>query len=198
MDDFNVGQKYQLPITCIVDEKGNLNNDAEKFCGLNVLKDANDLIIEDLEKNNLLLLKEKYKHRYPYDWRTKKPTIFRATEQWFASVEGFRSSALKAIEDVEWMPCRKQEKKEFIQWLLEEEIGVFLGKGHGESQYQFSMKKMGKKYYLIVKLLIIYKIYFKSMEQIFGGTGMRKNYYQKNIKKNLIVGKRFRYYGCLV
>ena len=65
MDDFNVGQKYQLPITCIVDEKGNLNNDAEKFCGLNVLKDANDLIIEDLEKNNLLLLKEKYKHRYP-------------------------------------------------------------------------------------------------------------------------------------
>ena len=62
------------------------------------------MIIEDLEKNNLLLLKENYKHRYPYDWRTKKPTIFRATEQWFASVEGFRSSALKAIEDVEWMP----------------------------------------------------------------------------------------------
>ena len=104
MDDFNVGQKYKLPITCIVDEKGNLNNYAEKFCGLNVLKDANDLIIEDLEKNNLLLLKEEYKHRYPYDWRTKKPTIFRATEQWFASVEGFRNSALKAIEDVEWMP----------------------------------------------------------------------------------------------
>ena len=87
---------------CIRDS--NLNKHAEKFCGLNVLKDANDLIIEDLEKNNLLLLKENYKHRYPYDWRTKKPTIFRATEQWFASVEGFRSSALKAIEDVEWMP----------------------------------------------------------------------------------------------
>ena len=52
----------------------------------------------------MLLLKENYKHRYPYDWRTKKPTIFRATEQWFASVNGFRSSALKAIEDVEWMP----------------------------------------------------------------------------------------------
>ena len=104
IDDFNVGKKYKLPITCIVDEKGNLNQDAEKFCGLNVLKNANDLIIEDLRKNNLLLCEEKYKHRYPYDWRTKKPTIFRATEQWFASVEGFRSSALKAIEDVEWMP----------------------------------------------------------------------------------------------
>ena len=53
-----LGKKYQLPITCIVDEKGNLNKHAEKFCGLNVLRDANDLIIEDLEKNNLLLLKE--------------------------------------------------------------------------------------------------------------------------------------------
>ncbi len=104
IDDFNVGQKYDLPITCVVDEKGNLNEYSGQFKGSNVLKDANDLIIEHLKGNNLLLLQENYKHRYPYDWRTKKPTIFRATEQWFASVNGFRSSALKAIEDVEWMP----------------------------------------------------------------------------------------------
>ena len=97
MDDFIVGQKYNLPITCVVDEKGNLNEDADEFKGFNVLKDANDQIIANLEKNNLLLLQENYKHRYPYDWRTKKPTIFRATEQWFASVEGFRSSALESI-----------------------------------------------------------------------------------------------------
>ena len=58
----------------------------------------------------MLLLKENYKHRYPYDWRTKKPTIFRATEQWFASVNGFRSSALKAIEDVEWMPATGKKR----------------------------------------------------------------------------------------
>ena len=51
------------------------------------------------------MLKEiPYEHRYPYDWRTKKPTIFRATEQWFASVEGFRDKALSAIEDVIWLP----------------------------------------------------------------------------------------------
>ena len=55
-----------------------------------------------------------------------KPTIFRATEQWFASVNGFRSSALKAIEDVEWMPAT--ERKEFILWSLVEVIGVFLDK----------------------------------------------------------------------
>ena len=43
-------------------------------------------------------------HKYPYDWRTKKPTIFRATEQWFASVEGFRQAAVDAIGEVKWIP----------------------------------------------------------------------------------------------
>eukprot|EP01036_Dinobryon_divergens_P047979 gene47978-64375_t len=52
-----------------------------------------------------LLAEHRYEHRYPYDWRTKKPTIFRATEQWFASVEGFRSQALAAIAEVEWLPA---------------------------------------------------------------------------------------------
>ncbi len=104
LDDFNVGLKYELPITCVVDEKGILNEAAGHFMGLNVLKDANDQIINFLENEKTLILKENYKHRYPYDWRTKKPTIFRATEQWFASVDGFRSSALDAIDDVEWMP----------------------------------------------------------------------------------------------
>ena len=116
MDDFIVGQKYNLPITCVVDEKGNLNEDADEFKGFNVLKDANDQIIANLEKNNLLLLQENYKHRYPYDWRTKKPTIFRATEQWFASVEGFRSSALESIDKVEWTP--KTGKKRIYSMVI--------------------------------------------------------------------------------
>ena len=104
IDDFNTGLNYKLPITCIVDEKGNLTDDAGIFKDLNVLKDANDKIIEFLKNKNVLMLMEVYKHRYPYDWRTKKPTIFRATEQWFASVDGFRSSALESIEKVDWMP----------------------------------------------------------------------------------------------
>ena len=104
MDDFNAGIKNKLPITCVVDEKGILNEDASIFCGLNVLKDANDQIIQYLSNKGSLILMENYQHRYPYDWRTKKPTIFRATKQWFASVEGFRVSALDAIDNVEWMP----------------------------------------------------------------------------------------------
>ncbi len=104
VDDFNTGKKYNLPISCPVDEKGFLTKDAGKFEGLNVLKDANNIIINDLISTKSLLKEIPYEHRYPYDWRTKKPTIFRATEQWFASVEGFRDKALSAIEGVTWLP----------------------------------------------------------------------------------------------
>ncbi len=104
IDDFNTGRKNNLPVLCPVDESGFLTSDAGKFAGLNVLKDANSVIIDALENVGSLLKKESYSHRYPYDWRTKKPTIFRATEQWFASVEGFRKDAMQAIESVEWIP----------------------------------------------------------------------------------------------
>ena len=52
----------------------------------------------------LCLQAEKYPHRYPYDWRSKQPVIFRATEQWFASVDGFKKEALEAIKGVRWLP----------------------------------------------------------------------------------------------
>ena len=101
-DDFQVGQKYGLPILSPVDNAGRLTKEAgEEFEGLNVLTDANGAIIEALEREGALLLEELYEHKYPYDWRTKKPTIFRATEQWFASVDGFKSQALDAIDTVQ-------------------------------------------------------------------------------------------------
>ncbi len=104
VDDFNTGRKYNLPVLCPVDEAGNLTAEAGPFAGTNVLKDANPAIIAALEGTGLLLKQERYEHRYPYDWRTKKPTIFRATEQWFASVERFREQALAAIDQVDWLP----------------------------------------------------------------------------------------------
>ena len=104
VDDFNTGRKYNLPVLCPVDEAGNLTDEAGPFAGLNVLKDANAVIITALRDAGALLAQETYAHRYPYDWRTKKPTIFRATEQWFASVEGFRQQALEAIDQVQWLP----------------------------------------------------------------------------------------------
>ncbi len=103
-EDYIVGQRYNLPILSPVDDAGNLTVEAGKFAGLNVLKDANEAIITALQEAGSLLKEEAYQHKYPYDWRTKKPTIFRATEQWFASVEGFRDQALAAIETVNWIP----------------------------------------------------------------------------------------------
>ena len=112
VDDFNTGRKYGLAVLCPVDEAGNLTAEAGPFAGLNVLKDANPAIIAALQEAGALLKEERYEHRYPYDWRTKKPTIFRATEQWFASVEGFREQALAAIDQVEWLPASGRNRIE--------------------------------------------------------------------------------------
>jgi isoleucyl-tRNA synthetase len=109
-EDYIVGQRYGLPIFSPVDAKGNFTEEAGQFAGLNVLKDANEAIINALEEVGSLLKEEPYVHKYPYDWRTKKPTIFRATEQWFASVEGFRDRALKAIAAVEWIPAQGENR----------------------------------------------------------------------------------------
>jgi isoleucyl-tRNA synthetase len=109
-EDYITGQKYHLPILSPVDDKGNFTEEAGEFAGLNVLKDANQAIIDALTAKGSLLKEEAYTHKYPYDWRTKKPTIFRATEQWFASVDGFRDLALKAIKDVTWIPAQGENR----------------------------------------------------------------------------------------
>jgi len=109
-DDFRVGLRYDLPVLCPVDEAGNFTKEAGPFAGLNVLKTANEEITKALIDAKSLLKQEPYQHRYPYDWRTKKPTIYRATEQWFASVEGFRDEAMKAIADVTWIPAQGENR----------------------------------------------------------------------------------------
>ncbi len=70
-----------------------------------MLKEGNAAVIAALQEAGALLKEESYEHKYPYDWRTKQPTIFRATEQWFTSVDGFREAALEAIGKVEWVPA---------------------------------------------------------------------------------------------
>lgn len=109
-EDYMVGQRYGLPILAPVDDDGNFTEEAGAFAGLNVLGDGNLAVIEALKQAQCLLKEEAYVHKYPYDWRTKKPTIFRATEQWFASVEGFRDEALKAISTVKWIPAQGENR----------------------------------------------------------------------------------------
>lgn len=109
-EDYIVGQRYGLPILSPVDDKGIFTSEAGQFEGLNVLKDANEVIINALQEKGSLLKEEPYQHKYPYDWRTKKPTIFRATEQWFTSVEEFRDEALAAIKTVKWIPAQGENR----------------------------------------------------------------------------------------
>ncbi len=109
-EDYIVGQRYGLPILAPVDDNGNFTLEAGQFAGLNVLGDGNQAVIDALTEAGSLLKEEPYQHKYPYDWRTKKPTIFRATEQWFASVEGFREEALRAIASVKWIPAQGENR----------------------------------------------------------------------------------------
>lgn len=100
-EDYQTGLKNGLELLSPVDDVGKFTIEAgEEFAGLSVLGEGNQAIIDALQNEGALLKVEDYGHKYPYDWRTKKPTIFRATDQWFASVEGFRNSALKAIDTV--------------------------------------------------------------------------------------------------
>jgi isoleucyl-tRNA synthetase len=110
LEDYGVGLRYGLDIFAPVDADGNFTAAAGPFAGLNVLDKGNEAVIEALKEAGSLLKEEPYVHKYPYDWRTKKPTIFRATEQWFASVEGFRDAALKAIREVKWIPAQGENR----------------------------------------------------------------------------------------
>jgi len=104
-EDYATGLKNGLELLSPVDDVGKFTIEAgEKFVGMSVLGDGNMAIIDALTESNSLLMVEDYGHKYPYDWRTKKPTIFRATDQWFASVEGFRDDALNAVDTVKWIP----------------------------------------------------------------------------------------------
>nr|XP_029119414.1 isoleucine--tRNA ligase, chloroplastic/mitochondrial isoform X3 [Elaeis guineensis] len=105
-EDYATGLKYGLPILSPVDDEGKFTEEAGQFSGLDVLGSGNAAVVKYLDEQLSLILEEPYKHKYPYDWRTKKPTIFRATEQWFASVDGFRQTAMDAINEVNWIPAQ--------------------------------------------------------------------------------------------
>ncbi|MFC3768730.1 isoleucine--tRNA ligase [Paenibacillus sp. GCM10012303] len=102
-DDFTVGQKYNLGVLCPVDDQGKMTWEAPGFEGVFYDK-ANKLITEKLEQSGHLLKLDFIKHQYAHDWRTKKPVIYRATEQWFASIDKFRGEMLEEIKRVDWTP----------------------------------------------------------------------------------------------
>jgi len=110
VDDFEVCKNYkEIGIVVSVDSKGKMTADAGEFEGLST-DDANKAIAKKLEEIGALFALEKIVHQYPHCWRCKEPILFRATEQWFCSVEDFKDEAIKAIEDVEWIPAWGEER----------------------------------------------------------------------------------------
>ena len=115
-EDYIVAGRYDLPVVSPVDDAGKFTEEAGPFAGLKVvggkgeISEGNQAIIDALTAAGSLLKHEPYVHKYPYDWRTKKPTIFRATEQWFVSVKGFREQSLEEIKQVKWIPAQGENR----------------------------------------------------------------------------------------
>ena len=110
-EDYEVGLLYDLDAYSPVDDSGCFTQDAEFFSGQYVF-DANSDIIDHLEKNGALIAQGTLEHSYPHCWRCKKPVIFRATPQWFISMDktGLRKNALKEIDRVTWIPHWGKER----------------------------------------------------------------------------------------
>ncbi len=101
MDDYLVGLRYNLPVLAPLDHKARFTDQAQPYTG-QFYEKANPVIVEDLKKRGRLLGEGKLAHQYPHCWRCKNPVIYRATEQWFASIEKFREAMLEQIEQVNW------------------------------------------------------------------------------------------------
>ena len=109
-EDFVVCQKYGIKPYCPVDSKGYLmEGTGERLEGL-FYEDANAVVLEILKENNALLKHTIFTHSYPHDWRTGKPLIFRATDQWFCSIEPIRNELIEAIHKVKWYPAWGEQR----------------------------------------------------------------------------------------
>jgi isoleucyl-tRNA synthetase len=103
-EDYEVGKKYNLPVISPLDDQGRFTKEGRQFAGL-TYEEANKAITKELADKGMLLDLSFIQHQFPHCWRCKDPIIFRATEQWFASIDGFRDNALRAIDEVRWIPA---------------------------------------------------------------------------------------------
>ena len=110
-DDYLTGLAYGFDIYTPVDDDGRFIAEVPRYAGLSVFE-ANPLITADMARDGTLLKEDAVTHSYPHCWRCKKPVIFRATEQWFISMEnqGLRSRALEQIGRVRWIPSWGEER----------------------------------------------------------------------------------------
>ena len=108
-DDYQTCMRYGMELVVPVDDYGRHTDYAGKYAGLKT-EESNPIILEDMKASGALFAAEEIIHSYPHHDRCKKPVIFRATPQWFCSVESFKDQAVKAIEDVQWFPAWGEDR----------------------------------------------------------------------------------------
>lgn len=116
-DDFRVGKKYKLPILALVDERGRFKENTGKLQGL-FFKKADSLIIEDLQKRNLLFKEEMYEHDYPFCWRCGTSLMYYLRKSWFIKISKVKKELLRNAEKINWVPAYLK-KGRFGEWLRE-------------------------------------------------------------------------------
>ncbi len=111
VDDFNVCKRYeQIGMVVPVDSEGRMTEDAGAICAGMTTNEANKAIAVHMDATGSLLAMKKIVHQYPHCWRCKQPVLFRATDQWFCSVDSFKDDAVRAIKEVKWMPAWGEDR----------------------------------------------------------------------------------------
>lgn len=115
-EDYEVGQRYGLPVLSPVDQAGRFTQEAGKYAGLGV-RDANPVIVKDLESKKLVFREEMIEHSYPHCWRCKTPLILRAADQWFFKITAFKQRMIQENKRVRWTPEWAGSRR-FHDWLM--------------------------------------------------------------------------------
>ena len=103
-DDYQTCRRYGMDMVVPVNDQGRHTDYAGKYAGM-LVEESNPVILKDMQESGALFASEQIVHSYPHCWRCKKPIIFRATPQWFCSVDSFKDEAIAACDDVRWVPA---------------------------------------------------------------------------------------------
>ncbi len=166
VDDYNVCQNYpEIPIICPVDSNGVLTEEAGQFAGLTT-DEANKKIAAYLEENGSLFALKKIVHQYPHCWRCKTPILFRATDQWFCSVDDFKDQAVDAINTVKWIPAWGKDR--ITSMVRERKDWCISRQRNGVFRFRFSSVRIAVRLLLIRLLCLLLLTYSVKKAQTLG------------------------------